>query len=302
MLITVAGGDKTFPVASPLAQPARTPFADTIAGAGLIEPSTQNIAVAPPVAGIITKIHVHAGQQVTAGTPLFTINEAAVAAEIGVRDANVQVAAARVTEADAQLAEANDQLSKVRKLSDPRAVSKEEVMRRQTAVRSATSRLKLAQASLTQARAQSKQSQIELARLTVRAPIDGEILQLNSRLGEFVAPERDVAPVVLGDTRTLHVRVDIDEADAARFKPGARAIAYPRGNSALAIETVFVRVDPVVIPKKSLTGGSGERIDTRVLQVLFSFERGSRPIFVGQQMEVFIDATAKPGAVREPKS
>jgi hypothetical protein len=37
MLMTVAAGDKTFPVAAPLAQPARSPFADTVSGAGLVE-------------------------------------------------------------------------------------------------------------------------------------------------------------------------------------------------------------------------------------------------------------------------
>jgi HlyD family secretion protein len=52
----------------------------------------------------------------------------------------------------------------------------------------------------------------------------------------------------------------------------------------------FVRVEPYVVPKKSLTGGSNERVDTRVLQALYAFERGNLPVFVGQQMDVFIEA------------
>jgi hypothetical protein len=52
----------------------------------------------------------------------------------------------------------------------------------------------------------------------------------------------------------------------------------------------FVRVEPYVIPKKSLTGDSTERVDTRVLQVLYSFNRGALPVYVGQQMDVFIEA------------
>ncbi len=51
-----------------------------------------------------------------------------------------------------------------------------------------------------------------------------------------------------------------------------------------------MRIEPYVVPKKSLTGDSTERVDTRVLQVIFSFTRGDLPIFVGQQMDVFIDA------------
>jgi hypothetical protein len=41
----------------------------------------------------------------------------------------------------------------------------------------------------------------------------------------------------------------------------------------------------------SLTGESTERVDTRVLQVIFSFDRGDKPIAVGQQMDIYIDAT-----------
>jgi len=53
-----------------------------------------------------------------------------------------------------------------------------------------------------------------------------------------------------------------------------------------------VRFEPFVIPKKSLTGDSTERVDTRVLQVIFRVERDDLPLFVGQQLDVFIDATA----------
>jgi hypothetical protein len=40
-----------------------------------------------------------------------------------------------------------------------------------------------------------------------------------------------------------------------------------------------------------LTGDSTERVDTRVLQIIYSFERGNLPIYVGQQMDVYIDAS-----------
>ena len=50
------------------------------------------------------------------------------------------------------------------------------------------------------------------------------------------------------------------------------------------------------MPKKSLTGDSTERVDTRVLQVIYEFDpTGLPPLFVGQQMEVFIDASAGDG-------
>jgi hypothetical protein len=45
-----------------------------------------------------------------------------------------------------------------------------------------------------------------------------------------------------------------------------------------------------VIPKASLTGQSTERTDTRVLQVIYSFNRAALPVYVGQQMDAYIEA------------
>jgi len=50
-----------------------------------------------------------------------------------------------------------------------------------------------------------------------------------------------------------------------------------------------VRFEPYVIPKKSLTGDSTERVDTRVLQVIYSIRDGGPSVYVGQQMDVYIE-------------
>jgi hypothetical protein len=93
----------------------------------------------------------------------------------------------------------------------------------------------------------------------------------------------------LGNLDRLHIRVDIDENDAWRFKPGVRAAAFLRGNRDLSAEVYFVRVEPYVTAKTSLTGSSTERVDTRVLQVIYGFDRSLLPVYVGQQMDVFIE-------------
>jgi hypothetical protein len=50
-----------------------------------------------------------------------------------------------------------------------------------------------------------------------------------------------------------------------------------------------VRFEPYVIPKKNLTGDSTERVDTRVLQVIFGLDSGA-PVYAGQQLDVFVNA------------
>jgi len=81
----------------------------------------------------------------------------------------------------------------------------------------------------------------------------------------------------------------VDEQNATRIRPGQMARAHLKGDPSVEFELEFVRVEPYVIPKVSLTGASTERIDTRVLQVIFTLKRPDHPpLYVGQQVNVFI--------------
>jgi multidrug efflux pump subunit AcrA (membrane-fusion protein) len=298
MIAIVASGDKAYPLAAPVAAPAAKPFAHVVSGAGLIEASSENIAVSTPIAGVVAQVHVKVGQRVEAGAALFALDPRQIDAEIAARAAAVEVARTRVVEMQALEREANEQFSKVRDLPDVRAVAREEVFRREIAVVTAGARVKAAQAQQLQASADLATARTQRGRMTVRAPIAGEVLHVNLRSGEFAAAGGPQPLLVMGDTRTLHVRVDVDENDAWRIAPGAAAVAYVRGTNDLSTPVTFVRFEPLVIPKRSLTGQSFERVDTRVLQVLFAFPRERLPVYVGQQMDVMIEAKPVKGAAR----
>lgn len=316
--------------AQPVAQPASPPYVDRIAGAGLVEASTQNIAIGTQIAGVVSGVYVKAGDRVKAGDPLFTIDERAYTAEMLVREAavrsaesalakmhampraeDVPPAEARVAEMRANLSDMREQLALMESIEDKRAVSRDDMVRRRFAVPTAEARLAEAEANLTllkagawapdlavarasvdAAKAQVEQVKTDIERLTVRAPVDGTVMQCNVRVGEFAQAGTLQTPLILfGDCDTLHVRVDIDENDAWRLSTGARATAYVRGNASISTGLRFVRVEPYVVPKRSLTGESTERVDTRVLQVLYAFDPKGLPIYVGQQMDVYIEDT-----------
>jgi HlyD family secretion protein len=140
------------------------------------------------------------------------------------------------------------------------------------------------------ARTQIEQTKTDLDRALVLAPLDGKVLQVNVRPGEYVNTSPSQPLIIIGEIhKRVHVRVDIDEHDIARYRPGAPARASPRGTPQASYPLEFIRVDPYVIPKKSLTGDNSERVDTRVLQVIYALDAKDRPIYVGQQMDVFID-------------
>ena len=66
-------------------------------------------------------------------------------------------------------------------------------------------------------------------------------------------------------------------------------MAYVRGNAQLKTGLAFEYVEAYVVPKRSLTGDSTERVDTRVMQVIYSFRRADFPVYPGQLMDVYIE-------------
>ena len=316
----------------PPRQPPRSPFESCIAAHGLVEPQTENISLGSDLAGVVREVHVQVGKKVEAGTPLFRLDDRQLQAELKVRKADLDVteatlkkldnsprpeelpaSEAKVHAAEAGLADQEDIFRRTQRLVQDAAITDEELSRRQFALRVAKAKLEQAKAEdnllragtwsaekavavaqhhLAQARVQ--QTQTELERLVVCAPVDGEILQVNVRPGEYVATPHKEPLIVLGSLQKVHVRVEIDEEDIPRFKQQAKVRASVRGDPQQEFDLFFVRVEPYVVPKRSLTGGNdAERVDTRVLRVIYAIDsQAGPPLYVGQQLDVFIDTAS----------
>ncbi len=275
----------------PPSPPPVSDFHETVAAVGVIEASTENIAIGTPISGTVPKVFVRAGDAVKEGDPLFELDTRHLVAELEVRKEARAVAGSRARVADARLDDLRRQLAFAEQVKDKRAISSEEMSRRRSAVETAEAERAEARAQVAAADAQVRAIAVEIERSTVRSPIDAEVLQVKLRVGEFAAAAPGASPLILlGRSKPLHVRVDVDEHEGWRVHAGATAVGRLRGNSELKTPLSFVRFEPFVVPKKSLTGDSTERVDTRVLQVIYKVERDDLPLFVGQQLDVFINA------------
>lgn len=269
--------------------------AERVAGSGIVEPASEIINIGSALSGLISDVRVLPGERVEKGQILFRVDDRAARARVAETNAAIREARASIAEAQTARDTARQQLALYENLSDPAAVSRAEVIQAEGQANAAGSRLQLAQARLGAAQAQASSARTELARLTVRAPIAGEILAVNIRPGEFVATQGGGggSPFIqMGETNPLHIRVDIDENEAARVDMGASAIVSPRGAAEIQVEARFIRVEPQIVPKRSLTNSAAERVDVRVLQVIYALppvER-SAAFRVGQQIDAFIPA------------
>ncbi|WP_395718868.1 efflux RND transporter periplasmic adaptor subunit [Prosthecobacter sp.] len=277
-------------VTAPPAPPPRSVYADTVAAVGLIEPSSELITLGSHRSGVVEQTHVKAGQQVKKGDTLVTLDTRQLRAELAVAKAHVNEAQAALAVSQAEEAQARRNVEFARSLTDARAMSDEERTQRELTLGTAQAKVKSNEATILRARTQIEVIETELARSVITAPRDATVLQVKVREGEYIAATPTETPwLVLGDMSVLHVRADVDEYEAWKVRPTSQATAQVRGNPSLAAQLEFVRFEPLVIPKKSLTGDATERVDTRVLQVIYRLQKPvPAALFAGQQMDVFI--------------
>ncbi len=325
---------------APPAMPPRSPFAATLACSGIVEAQSENIAVGSATPGVVVEVLVKVGERVEAGTPLFRLDDRDLRGELEVRKAAVSQAKAEVirleaeprqetipplvatvNEAKATAIAAADALRRAEDLFAKQVITEQDAIEKREADAFASAALQKAEAELAlreagswnydrdvsraavlKAEADLAKTEIDIDRLNVRSFVAGEVLQVNVRPGEFVGAPPGQPLIVLGNVDRLHVRVDIDEFEIDRFDPAFAARAVPRGSAGTEYTLTFVRVEPFVVPKKSLTGDNSERVDTRVLQVIYdcSPERDGpsgqgKRLFVGTQVDVFIEADDRAG-------
>ena len=285
-------GDK--PAAPPpMEAPPHNPYSATVAAAGIIEAVNENVRISPPVAGLVIKVHVAVGDQVRKGAPLFQLDSRELRAELQTKTASLPSASARIAEEQIRLRDLRGQLKRLQAVKDRRAVSEDDLERKWHEVEMAKRGLIRARADLKLAEVQRDEVQSLLERLTVRAPRAATILQVNIRGGEYAQVVSSDPLILLGDTETLQVRADIDEVNAPLVVRGSPAVAYLKGYTDKAIPLTFSRIEPYIVPKRSLTGDNRERVDTRVLQVIYGLERPPFPVYVGQQVDVYIERSAE---------
>jgi HlyD family secretion protein len=236
------------------------------------------------------------------------------------RKENLDVAEAQVVAAQAALKTAQDELNKQQAAYeiDPRSISKDALDSAINAAAVAQANLEVArkQRDLTKAGAwifdiQSQERQYNaleksylassalLSKYTLRAPTDGVVLTIGTIVGNYVSPQgayesytQGMNPVlVLGTPQTnLHVRCYIDEILVPRLPPPSKIKAQMtiRGTD-VKTPLTFVRVQPFVSPKIELSDQRQERVDVRVLPIIFSFEKPRDVnLYPGELVDVYI--------------
>lgn len=331
--------------APPPVEPPRAPYETTVGGAAIIEPAAERAtALGTPFAAVVLEVFHGPGERVARGEPLFRLDDRPLlsarvvleakraAAQAAIdrllalpRAEDLPPAEARVEAARAAIEDRRAVLTRLQRAaaSSDGAIPAEDLDRARWAVILAEKALATAEAdlarvkepawapdvaearaALAEATAAIEENVRNAERAIVRAPFDGTILERNVHAGEYATAGKD-ALILFGDLTSLRVRVDIDEESAPLVRAGSRAVAIVRGFPEKPIALEFVRIEPWVRPKRSLTGATSERVDTRVLQVIFKLGPSDVPVYVGQQVDVFMEGASRDdvaGVSRAPEN
>lgn len=264
------------PVPEPRNSPLEKPYAHSVGASGLIEALGDNVSIGSPVGGLVMDVAVEVWDDVKAGDVLFRLDARELSATLAPQKAQVKVY-------EAQLQRILDRIERLQSVASQGASPMEEIRLLESDAHVARAQIEVAEASVAQTIAL-------IERLTVRAPKEGTILKVNIREGEYASAATTDPLMILGRIDMVQIRADIDEQLASRIQQGAKAVGQLKGAAPNPIELQFVRIEPFVIPKQSLTGAPNERVDTRVLQVIYSCPNSaSYPMYVGQQMDIYIE-------------
>ncbi len=289
---------------------------------GRVEPCAGQIKVAAAVIGLVDKVLVKANDTVFAGEPLIHLASAEVAARLTAAEAQVDVnkrarddkratgSANTRRKAEDAAADAERSVYEARSAVDRAAADLRAGGGADAALTAARAALARAEVELTKqrdelrtieadgplpsalegqliiARAEVAVARAALDRMTVRAPTDGTVLQINVRTGELVSPSSVQPPLLLANLSTLCVRAELDERDLAAIKVGQSVSVRTTELPAREFEGSVASIAPLVEPGRLEPPGTRGHTDVDVVQVMVELT-GPSQLTVGMKADVY---------------
>jgi HlyD family secretion protein len=179
-----------------------------------------------------------------------------------------------VTDARRRLKEANDRLERER-VSFVKAQSKSNLAapgRAESAVSVARTEVRMAEALLDKTR--------------IRAPTAGTILEMNTKVGEIIAPSPDQPLVVMGDMSAVRVKAEVDEGDVAKIKIGQKAYVRSVAHPGKDFDGTVWKIAPSLGQAKIGPRGPRRANDVEVMEVTINLE-GTSPLLPGMRVDAF---------------
>jgi len=217
-----------------------------VSATGNLQPTNQ-VEVGSELSGIVNQVFVDDNDQVKKGQELARLDTSKLLDAVAKSRANLVAAEAQVLQTQATAAEARAALARyqqVSELSGGKVPSKNEMDIAEATLKRAEANEASAHASVTQARANLQSDETDLAKASIRSPINGVVLTRQVEPGQTVAASFQ-APVLFTlaeDLAKMELQVDVDEADVGQVKERQKATFTVDAWPGRKYEAVITRV------------------------------------------------------------
>jgi HlyD family secretion protein len=143
-----------------------------------------------------------------------------------------------------------------------------------------------AEGQLNIARSELLAAQAAIEKMTIRAPMDATILQMNARPGELASPSAAQPLVLLGNVSALRVRAEVDERDMTKIKVGQSVLVRPAAFREREIAGTVSFIAPLVEAGRHNALGQRNMTDVDVVEVLVNLGEPG-PLAVGMKVDVY---------------
>jgi RND family efflux transporter MFP subunit len=209
--------------------------------AGNIE-AVRNVEIRARVSGFLDKIHVDEGRQVKKGQLLFQINQAEYQAELAKAKANLKSAMAEAKTAEVEL-------GRVRLLVDKKVISASEL-------ELSKSKLDAAKAAIEEAQSAQDNASLRLAHASVRAPFDGVINRIPSKMGSLI--EEGALLTTVSDIREVYAYFHVSEKEYLEYiKKGKNSQSGQEVTMLLADDSPYGQSGKIETMESVFDDGSG---------------------------------------------
>lgn len=262
--------------------------------AGEVTPELRAMVRADLAARVVAVLH-KAGARVKKGEVIVRLDAADLDARLSQAQAAAAAAAGQVAQAQARRDTLARQAERARTLLARGAGTAQLAEDTEAAVREAGEAIRAASGQLQQAQAAVQVARVARGHAEIAAPFDGLITEVLPNVGEVLAPTAPVLQII--DDHRLHVDATIDEADAAKVRPGQEAELKLDALPDQAVKGRVARVDPAV--KRDLKGARTLGVEVEVRDVAEALKAGLKP---GMSANVDIVVAEKQGVLYLPSN
>jgi HlyD family secretion protein len=210
----------------------------------------EQVQLSPEVLGKVSAIFVKEGQQVKAGDLVLTLNDQAYSAAVAQQQASVRQQLISIEQQQLNVANQERQYKRKAELHQMKMIPDSQLDDALYALNTAKVQLRTSRESLQQVEAVLKQTNEQLAKTNIRAPLTGTVTSLNIKVGETAIASQvgftGSGLMTIANTATMITEVDVDETDIGRVRLGQEVAihtaAYP--DTALKGEVQLIPMSP----------------------------------------------------------